>query len=73
MCCGGGGGRFFQETPIQERFANPRVEQALEIEPDIMATACYFCLLNFIDATKTLNVDDKIEIMDIAEIVSQAL
>ncbi|MFX0114079.1 MAG: Fe-S oxidoreductase, partial [Candidatus Hodarchaeota archaeon] len=63
----------FQETPIQERFANPRVEQALEVDANLMATACYFCLLNFVDATKTLNVEDKIEILDIAEIVAQAL
>ncbi len=73
MCCGGGGGRFFQETPIQERFANPRVEQALEVDANLIGTACYFCLLNFIDATKTLDVEDRIEILDIAEIVAQAL
>ncbi len=73
LCCGGGGGRFFQDTPIQMRFANPRVEQALEVGANLMATACYFCLLNFIDATKTLDVEEKIEIKDIAEIVAELI
>ena len=71
--CGGGGGRIWQETPIQERFANPRTEQAKETGASIFASACYYCLLNFTDAIKTLDIEDDLEALDIAEIVSRAL
>ncbi len=73
LCCGGGAGRIWQETPIQERFANPRTEEALTTGASVMATACYYCLLNYTDAIKTLDKEEAIEALDIAEIVAQAI
>jgi Fe-S oxidoreductase len=73
LCCGGGGGRIWQETPIAERFAVPRTEEAIETGANLFVTACYFCLLNFIDSIKSLDADDKMEAKDIAEIVVEAL
>ena len=32
LCCGGGGGRIWMETPKGERFCDIRVEQALAVE-----------------------------------------
>ncbi|MFW9995481.1 MAG: (Fe-S)-binding protein [Candidatus Odinarchaeota archaeon] len=73
MCCGGGGGRIWQETPIAERFAVPRTEEALETGANVFATACYYCLLNFTDSIKTLDADEKLQAKEIAEIVAEAL
>ncbi|MFX0091249.1 MAG: (Fe-S)-binding protein [Candidatus Hodarchaeota archaeon] len=73
MCCGGGGGRIWQETPIAERFAVPRTEEALSTGANMFATACYYCLLNFTDSIKTLDADEKMEAKDIAEIVAEAI
>ncbi|MFX0061421.1 MAG: (Fe-S)-binding protein [Candidatus Hermodarchaeota archaeon] len=73
LCCGGGGGRIWQETPIAERFAVPRTEEAIKTGANMFATACYFCLLNFTDSIKTLDAEEKIQSKDIAELVAEAL
>ncbi|KXA89171.1 hypothetical protein AKJ62_03640 [candidate division MSBL1 archaeon SCGC-AAA259D14] len=69
LCCGGGGGRIWAETDPEQRFSNIGVEDALESGADILATACPYCTLNFEDSAKTLDIEDEIDIMDIAEIL----
>ncbi len=73
LCCGGGGGRIWMETPKGERFCDMRVEQALAAGAEVLATACPYCIANFEDSRLTLEAEDKIEIKDITEIVAQAL
>jgi Fe-S oxidoreductase len=38
-----------------------------------LATACPFCLLTLEEAVKHLNAEDRLQVMDIAEIAIQAL
>ncbi len=73
LCCGGGGGRIWMETPRGERFCDLRLEQALEAGAQVLATACPYCIANFEDSRLTLEAEDKIEIKDITEIVAEAL
>ncbi len=73
LCCGGGGGRIWMETPKGERFCDLRVEQAMEAGADVLATACPYCISNFEDSKLTLNVVDDIEVRDITEIIYEAL
>jgi len=73
LCCGGGGGRIWMETPKGERFSDLRVEQAIETGADILATSCPYCIANFEDSRLTLDVEDKIEIKDITEIILEAI
>ena len=40
LCCGGGGGRIWMDTPKGERFSDIRVEQAATKGADIIAVAC---------------------------------
>ncbi len=70
-CCGGGGGRIFLETEVKERLSMERVKEASKLDPDVMATACPFCLLQFDDAVKVAGED--IEVKDVAELVAEAL
>ena len=56
-----------------ERLAVIRVKEALEIGVEVLATACPFCLLNLEDAVKTLGLEEKLQVKDIAELVSEAL
>jgi Fe-S oxidoreductase len=72
MCCEGGGGRMWVDVP-GERLAETRVKDAFEAGADILATACPYCLLTFEDAVKTTGLEGKLRIMDIAEIVAEAL
>ncbi|MDI6846535.1 MAG: (Fe-S)-binding protein [Candidatus Bathyarchaeia archaeon] len=72
LCCEGGGGRMWIDIP-GERLAEIRVRDAVESVAEILATACPFCLLTLEDAVKTTGFEEKIKIMDIAELLSLAL
>ena len=74
LCCEGGGGRMWLEgTNPGTRLAQWRVQEALDTGADILATACPFCLLTLDEAVKHLNAQDRLRVMDVAEIAVQAL
>jgi len=72
VCCEGGGGRMWHDIP-GERLAEKCVKEALDVEAEIIAVACPFCLLTFDDAIKTTGNEDKIQVKDIMELVAEAL
>ncbi len=69
LCCGGGGGRIWMETPKGERFSDLRVEQAVQAGAEVLVTSCPYCITNFEDSRLTLEYSDVIEIKDITEII----
>jgi Fe-S oxidoreductase len=73
LCCGGGGGRIWAETPKEERFSDLRVAQAKQTGADILATSCPYCIGNFEESKMALGDDDPLEIKDITEIIQEAL
>lgn len=73
LCCGGGGGGAWLEVKKGERFAELRIEEALETGSSILAVSCPFCVLMLEDAAKTLNKEESLAIKDIAEIAAEAL
>ena len=56
-----------------ERLAETRVRDAVEAGAEILAVACPYCLLTLEDAVKTTGNEGKIQIMDVAELLSLAL
>jgi len=50
-----------------------RVQEAVETGAQILATACPFCVVMLDEAVKTLNLEEKIQVMDVAEMAAQAL
>jgi Fe-S oxidoreductase len=74
LCCEGGGGRMWLEgTNPATRLAQQRIQEALETGAQILATACPFCLLTLEEALKHLNAEDRLRVLDVAEIAEQAL
>ncbi len=74
LCCGGGGGRLWLGVEQEEeRPSEIRLKEALQTGAELLVTACPFCLINFIEAAKTLNLEDKIRIVDLAELVGERL
>ena len=73
LCCGGGGGRIWMETPKGERFSDLRLEQAMGVGADVLVTSCPYCIANFEDSRLTLNVTENIEVKDITEILQEAI
>ena len=73
LCCGGGGGRIWMDTPKEERFSDLRLLQANDVGADILATACPYCITNFEESRLNLEYDDIIEVKDITEIVQEVI
>jgi Fe-S oxidoreductase len=72
LCCGGGGGRMWLETPPGERFSDLRIEQALQTGAGVLAAACPFCVTCLEDSLKMHNANNLV-VRDIAEIAARAL
>ncbi|MGQ9645306.1 MAG: (Fe-S)-binding protein [Thermodesulfobacteriota bacterium] len=73
FCCGGGGGRMWMEEHIGKRINEVRIEQALELKPDVIATACPYCLTMLGDGLKTKGMEEKVKSLDIAELLEKSL
>lgn len=73
MCCGGGGGGLWTEKLKGERLSDLRIEEALATGATVLATACPYCITMFEDSARTLNVDDKIAVKDVAELLLESL
>jgi Fe-S oxidoreductase len=73
LCCGGGGGRVWMETQKGERFSDQRIEQAMSVGAEVLATACPYCITMLEDSRKTMDATEKIEVKDITEIVQELI
>jgi Fe-S oxidoreductase len=73
ICCGGGGGRIWQDTKKWERLSDLRLSQALELGADVLATACPYCMINFEASLLTVASDNAPQVRDISELVLEAL
>ncbi len=73
LCCGGGGGRIWMETPKGERFSDLRVEQAVAAGAEVLVTSCPYCITNFEDSRLSLENNEAIEIKDITEILLEVI
>ena len=73
LCCGGGGGRIWMDTPQEERFSDIRLKQADQVGATILATSCPYCITNFEESRLNLEYEDKIEVKDITEIVQSLI
>jgi len=72
LCCGGGGGRIWMETPKGERFSDIRIQQAVGVGAEVLATCCPYCITHFEESRLTLDDGERLEIKDITEIVAEA-
>jgi Fe-S oxidoreductase len=73
LCCGGGGGQMWMETPAKKRVNVIRVEEALTVKPDIVASACPFCLAMMDLGRKVVGAEETLQVKDIAELVAESL
>ncbi len=73
MCCGAGGGMMWMEEHEGTRVNVARTEQALEVNPTAIASACPYCLTMMSDGVKMKEAEDRVKTKDIAEILAEAI
>lgn len=73
MCCGAGGGRMWIDEEPTQRVNTLRVEQLLGTEPDVIASACPYCMTMLSDGVKEKQADATVQTRDILELVADAL
>ncbi len=74
LCCGAGGAQMFKEAEKgnKEVFLE-RMEDVMQVNPDIIATACPFCMTMMTDGIKYKNQEGKMQNLDIAELIAESL
>ncbi len=70
-CCGAGGGRMWLEEEVDQRVNNMRFKQLMETDPEIVCTACPYCMTMITDASKDAGTEDKVEALDFIELVAR--
>ena len=73
LCCGAGGAQMFKEAEKGEKEINiDRTEEALEMDPNVIATGCPFCNTMITDGVKLKNKGKDVKVLDLAELVARA-
>ena len=71
LCCGAGGAQMFKEAEPGTKEVNvERTEEALELKPDIIATACPFCMTMMDDGVKIKEKEAEVKVYDLAELIA---
>ncbi len=74
LCCGAGGAQMFKEAEKGEmEVYSLRTLDILEINPEIVVTACPFCMTMLTDGIKMSEKQNDIKIFDIAELIVLAI
>ena len=76
FCCGAGGGRMWLEEKLGSRVNQARVEEAaatLGADGGVVAVSCPFCLTMLKDGIAETGREERLQVLDVAEIVASAL
>jgi Fe-S oxidoreductase len=75
FCCGGGSGNFVMDLLAGDKDspARVRIREAYATGADILAVACPSCMTMFTDAVKAEELDGKLVVKDISQILRESL
>lgn len=73
LCCGAGGAQMFKEEEKGTlRINQERTKDMVEANAQIVASACPFCMTMLTDGVKEKDLQEKIQVLDIAELIAAA-
>lgn len=73
LCCGAGGAQMFKEPEKGDMDINVlRTKDALETNPNVIATGCPYCNTMMTDGVKFHEKENQIQVKDIAELIAEA-
>jgi len=73
FCCGAGGGRMWMEENEGKRVNVERTEEALALKPNVIGTACPFCMTMLEDGVKDKEAAEAVKVKDVAEMLLAAV
>jgi Fe-S oxidoreductase len=77
FCCGAGGARMWMEERIGKRINTERIDEALELNPDTISTACPFCMVMLGDAVSAKKssgeAKESLEVIDVAQLLVRSV
>ncbi|MBX2924314.1 MAG: (Fe-S)-binding protein [Chitinophagaceae bacterium] len=74
LCCGAGGAQMFKEEEKGNTRVNlERTNEALELQPEVIASACPFCNTMLTDGVKNREKEDQVQVLDIAELIAASM
>jgi len=74
LCCEGGGGKMWVETESRkERLAETRIGDAKDLDAEVVAVACPFCVLTMDDALKAKGFEEEMRVAEILEILGELI
>jgi Fe-S oxidoreductase len=77
FCCGAGGARMWMEERIGKRINTERIDEALELDPDKISTACPFCMVMLGDAVNAKKASgeakESLEVIDVAQLLVRSV
>lgn len=73
LCCGAGGAQMFKESePGNKEINVERTEEALQLQPQVIASGCPYCHTMLTDGVKHFEKESKVKVKDIAELIAEA-
>jgi len=70
LCCGAGGAQMFKEDePGDKRINIERTDEALSLQPNVIAAACPFCNTMLTDGVKNREKENEVKVLDVAELI----
>ena len=73
FCCGGGGARMWMEEKTGTRVNRNRTDEILASGAEVAAVACPFCTIMIADGVKDAGAEERVQVLDIAEMVAKSL
>ena len=74
FCCGAGGGQMWMEEHLGHTRVNlERTKHALDTGADVIAVGCPFCMTMMEDGVKNHDAEEKVQVLDVAEVVRDAM
>ncbi len=77
FCCGAGGARMWMEEKIGKHINVERTDEALGLDPDLISTACPFCMVMLSDAVTAKQqagtARDDVQVLDVSQILARSM
>jgi Fe-S oxidoreductase len=77
FCCGAGGARMWMEERIGKAINVERVDEALGLDPDMVGTACPFCMVMLSDAVtakkQSGEAREDVEVLDVSQLLLRSI